>query len=156
MLLTEFGRKACGHLVNKRDPGLANLVLRTRKEAGKLLSDTFDLENWCSDRAFSRDEPDVHRPFVSAFDVSESKFQLHLTTAHMLQLAERLETHGIALQADTTAKLIWNGFPIVVIGCQDRDRHFHVLQISVVWKNEDTEVYTTCFQVRRTQYCSCM
>lgn len=47
--------------------------------------------------------------------------------------------------ADATYKILWQGFPLIVVGFIDREKHFHVIAI-VVTSNERTSEYEFVFR----------
>lgn len=49
------------------------------------------------------------------------------------------------LHSDTTYKLIWEGFPVLIVGTTDKDSHFHMSGICVAL-NEKTEDFEFLFQ----------
>lgn len=61
-----------------------------------------------------------------------------LSTKHLLHLASQ---HCSLLQADATYKLVWLGFPVLIIGASDMNKVFHPfgLTLSRDEKSEDFE-----------------
>ena len=71
---------------------------------------------------------------------SASIFRIAITTKYLLSLA--LKTGHIC--ADTTYKLIWQGFPVLVVGTTDLQRHFHPVSVYLC-SNESTEDFIFIF-----------
>lgn len=80
--------------------------------------------------------------FVLNYDSSESEaeskyFRFIMSSKLMLQNA----TKSDIIQIDATYKLIWNGFPVFVLGTTDKKKKFHLIAIGVSTneKQEDFE-----------------
>lgn len=73
-----------------------------------------------------------HQSFVldyntNAADTDDVFFQFVFTTKYLLgNLNVATNIH-----ADSTYKLIWQGFPVLVIGTTDQERHFHIIALGV-------------------------
>jgi hypothetical protein len=74
---------------------------------------------------------DPHQPFVISYNVfhneSTPHFRFVLSTKYFLELACGIEI----LHADATCKLIWQGFPVFILGTTDKNRKFHPLCLAV-------------------------
>ena len=88
-----------------------------------------------------------HEPFITSFEIhynslvpSSSTFMIAITTKYLLSLA--LKTGHIC--ADTTFKLIWQGFPVLAYGTTDLQRHFNPVSIYLC-SNESTEDFILIF-----------
>lgn len=82
--------------------------------------------------------------FVISFDVSDDDknpyFRFVLSTKYLLSLARNCKI----IHADATYKLIWQGFPVLIVGTTDRDRSFHPFALSVT-SSEQTVDFTFLF-----------
>jgi hypothetical protein len=61
--------------------------------------------------------------------------RLFLSTKRLLKLAKRAKV----FQADATYKLIWQGFPVLIVGTSDMDNKFHPLGMAVCSNEEATD-----------------
>lgn len=79
-----------------------------------------------------RTPEDEAAPFVLNYDSSqpsaEHKFFRFAMTSKILLLNG---TKSKILHIDATYKLIWQGFPVLVIGCTDKEKSFHPIAIGV-------------------------
>lgn len=68
---------------------------------------------------------DCHCVFVVSFEVSDDDknpyFRFMLSTKYLLSLVSDCKI----VHADATYKLIWQGFPVLIVGTTDRDKSFH-------------------------------
>lgn len=71
---------------------------------------------------------------------TEYKFRYYMSTKRLLRLA----SNSKHICADGTYKLNWHGFPLIVLGTTDLDRHFHSFGIAVV-TNETKNDYKFAF-----------
>jgi hypothetical protein len=81
------------------------------------------------------DEDSPHEPFVLNFQIFHEddldtlvdfeegdQFRVVITTRHLLKFLDKFK---LVLQTDGTYKEVWQGFPIIIVGASDYDRHFH-------------------------------
>lgn len=118
-----------------------SFVFKTRKERlGPATISLGDLEAWCivsGVRPRTADEA-----FVFAHDFAENDgndevcFKLSISTPRLLEHA-RNAGH---LAIDATYKLNWQGYPVLIVGTTDLDRHFHPLCLSIC-SNEQRESF---------------
>lgn len=85
---------------------------------------------------------DVASPFILNYESSEQGaspkyFRFIMSSKQLLQNA----TKSNIIQTDATYKLIWNGFPVFVLGTTDKNKKFHLIAIGVSTneKQEDFE-----------------
>lgn len=95
-----------------------------------------------------RDKTDIPEDDDEAFvvnyicsDVGEGDFKIFITTKNLLRNA--IGAH--ILSADSTYKMVWEGFPISPIGTTDADCHFH-LYGNLISKKEETSDYEFAFK----------
>ena len=50
------------------------------------------------------------------------QFRYFLTTRRLIQFSMNADT---VIHTDGTYKLVWEGFPVLIVGTSDADRHFH-------------------------------
>ena len=136
-----------------------NNFLRTIKNTklGPTSISLGEIEQWCLESSQSILESD-DTPFVASYqivynddnenddgvaddDSNENKFRFFITTKRLLQIASRSKR----IHADATYKLLWQGFPVLIIGTSDLDRHFHPLGMSVC-SNETIEDFRFVFR----------
>jgi len=140
---------------------LRNALQSIKKKAcgGSISISVGVLEKWCIDNS---EVPEDNEPFVVAHkfiyvdDDDESasededeeqdfKFRFFMSSKKLLRLAIG-STH---ICADGTYKLNWHGFPLIVVGTTDLDRHFHSFGIAVCTneKNLDYKFAFDCINI---------
>ena len=110
-------------LVNRGFPevslnSLKNFLVSVRAEKyGDNIHYLNELEEWSLAHASSNDD---HTPFVlcSEFDYAGNNFIVFLSTNQLLKNC----APATCIQADSTFKLNWCGFPVIVVGTSDKDR----------------------------------
>lgn len=75
------------------------------------------------------------------FNKNDKSFAFVVSTSRLLRNAAE-QTN---LSADGTYKITWQGFPLIVVGTIDREKHFHVTAI-VVTSNERESEYEFVFR----------
>jgi hypothetical protein len=81
--------------------------------------------------------------FVVAYVIEYNEptfFRLFVSSKTLLTLARNVKH----IHADATYKLVWQGFPVLVVGTTDRNRQFHCFGIAVC-ANERTEDFEFLF-----------
>ena len=133
-----------------------NNFLRTLKTErfGSTQISLGEIEDWCIESSKSIPDSD-NTGFVVSYEIiydddnnntmddddNGNKFRFFVSTKRLLRIASMSKK----IHADATYKLIWQGFPVLVIGTTDLDRHFHGLGIAVC-SNEKTQDFTFVFQ----------
>lgn len=90
------------------------------------MSDWYTLrENLPSDE----DEPFVLRHLVVAKShlLSEQDLKIVVSTSRLLQNADKSDM----VQADATYKIVWQGYPVLIIGTRDMSRTFHPYTLTI-------------------------
>lgn len=89
---------------------------------------------------------DEHEPFIANYSLEENgssgAFRFFITTKKLLNYSLDLKTH---VCLDTNHKLIWQGFPIFVVGSTDMENRFHCFGLCVA-SGEDEDVFNFIFQ----------
>ena len=62
------------------------------------------------------------------YEEFEDQFRVVITTRNLLKFSLHFE---LVLQTDGTYILMWQGFPVLILGSSDYDRHFHPILLSV-------------------------
>lgn len=140
-ILSELAKIEGIHLPSKRQ--LYNYLsdLRAQKfgKSGICLG---ELEQWIFKRtAIPEDDNEV---FVISYHVIEGdqpSFRFNLSTKTLLKTILCTEL----IQTDATYKLIWQGFPVLIVGTTDKNRRFHPICLGVA-TNERQEDFQTMFQ----------
>lgn len=103
--------------------------LNSRESKGQTTISLGELKQWLTERVTI--PSDEHTVFVVHNEVNYDVplFRFFLSTKNLL----------------SQCKLNYEGFPVIVVGVTDLDRHFHVSGISVC-TNENTEDFTFIFQ----------
>ena len=68
-------------------------------------------------------------------------FRIFITTRRLIELSTKFSI----LQTDGTYKLLWQGFPVLLLGSSDANRVFHTVGVSVV-SRERTNDYAFLFE----------
>jgi len=74
-------------------------------------------------------------------ETSERIFRFFLSSVHLLNIVS-VATH---ICADATYKLVWQGFPVSVIGTTDLNKAFHPFVLAVC-SNEQTKDFEFIFK----------
>ena len=61
-------------------------------------------------------------------EIDEPIMRLFLITKRLLRIATKLSSH---VCADATYKLIWQGYPVLIVGATDREKKFHPFGMAV-------------------------
>lgn len=104
-----------------------------------------ELQAWLVEHSQVPD--DDHTPYVICYHVFESEtptFRFAISTKSLL----RLTTVANNIHADATYKLIWQGFPVLVVGTTDRAKKFHPLCMAVS-TSERKEDFQMLFETLR-------
>jgi hypothetical protein len=102
-----------------------------------------DLATWCDNNS-SLPGPELpDEPFVANYEIFDlddddkkpdsyedgDLFRFFITTRRLIELSSKFET---LLQTDGTYKLLWQGFPVLLLGSSDATRAFHTVGLAVV------------------------
>jgi hypothetical protein len=113
-----------------------------------------ELEQWCLES--SQTPQDLDTPFVVSYEViyddefgdeedvdghDGPRFRFFVSTRRLLTTAST----SVNIHADATYKLVWQGFPILIVGTTDLDRHFHPFGMAVC-TNEEKQDFRFVFQ----------
>lgn len=124
------------------DNKLNNYIkLLNQEKYGEATVSLGELEAWIiSMKEIPDDEDEV---FVANYliDYSTGNFKFLITTKRLLKGA--LATKFVC--CDATYKLMWQGFPVLLVGNTDNGRHFHSIAL-VVASNEKTEDFCFMFE----------
>lgn len=99
------------------------------------------LIEWCN--AMSETPTDEDQSFIldHFYDGIDNSFSFVVTTLRLLRNA----VHQDNVCADGTYKIVWQKFPLIIVGFVDRRNHFHVL-CACLTSNERTNEYRFVFQ----------
>lgn len=100
-----------------------------------------ELEKWIHDHEAIPEDED--KPFVMKYWILESDqpiFRFVLTTRKLLKFV----CSSDVFHADATYKLIWQGFPVLIVGTTNKDRKFYPLCLGVS-TNEQEEDFEMIF-----------
>jgi hypothetical protein len=88
---------------------------------------------------------DLHIPFVEQYELEteeeESIFRFFITSRYLMSIC----ANSYKIHADATYKLLWQGFPVLIVGTTDMDKHFHPFGLSVC-TNEKKEDFKFLFR----------
>lgn len=102
------------------------------KKNGKARIDSIYLNNWCKENSIVPDSDDKmfivdYKLQLNSPDPKQQKIDIFFSTKRLLSFTDKSNM----VQIDATYKLVWESFPIFVIGCSDQNRVFHPFGISV-------------------------
>ncbi len=123
---------------------LRNFLITMKTEKfGKTSISLGELESWCKESSQIPEDEDV--PYiVSYFAKTEEEpitFGFFASTKRLLGHAKDAKI----VHADATYKLIWQGYPVLVVGTSDADQHFHHFGMGVCM-NEKTADFEFIFE----------
>ncbi|XP_031334611.1 uncharacterized protein LOC116164553 [Photinus pyralis] len=111
-----------------------------------------ELSNWCS--ANSNVPTNEDQPYVLDFkiDVDDADFlkqdlKIVLSTKRLLKLLGEVDK----VQADATYKLVWQGYPVLIVGTSDICRKFHPLAVAVCFGEAEAD-FAFIFQAMKQSY----
>ena len=116
---------------------LNNFLAQYRKKKhGKNQISLGELRKWCEDRSTIPENLDC--PFVPAFNLSHDEETNHsvvrvFVTTRRLLVNTAFVNH---LATDGTYKLIWQGYPVLMLGTTDQNRSYHPFGIAITLKEE--------------------
>jgi hypothetical protein len=123
---------------------------RRRVKFGQPTIHLGELEKWIHEHESIPD--DDNEPFVMKSWILEGdqpSFRFILTTKKLLKLTCSTDI----LHADATYKLIWQGFPVLIVGTTNKNRKFYPLCLGVS-TNEQKEDFEMMFSVLKEAVCS--
>lgn len=131
-----------GIIVEK--PKLNSFLVRLKKRKGE--GNAIELGqviDWCSNNKeipISADEV-----FVANFEINsnipEPVMRIFITTKRLVQMASY---NGVHVCTDLSYKLVWQGYPVIIVGTTDMTRQFHPFGMAVC-TNEGHEDYAFIF-----------
>ncbi|CAF1167498.1 unnamed protein product [Adineta ricciae] len=126
-----------------------------KKKFGSYIISLGELEEWCK---MNLDVPvDENKSFVVSYqiiyegednegddddeDITENKFRIFISSLRLLTIAS-MSSH---INADATYKLIWQGYPVLIIGTTDLNKVFHPFGLAIC-SNEKTKDFEFIFK----------
>lgn len=102
------------------------------KKYGSSKIDSVYLHSWCVNHSVIPDSDDTmfvvdYKLKLQDLDPKRQKIDIFLSTKRLLSQSKRSNM----VQIDATYKLVWEGYPIFVLGSTDQNRVFHPFGISV-------------------------
>lgn len=103
-------------------------------------ADLSEVKEWCQQReppsdTTNLDPHEVVVPFSNCLD--PKKLYICLTTKNLV----RISAEADFVMTDATYKMNIHGFPVILTGHQDANRHFHQTGLHIVWEEESSDVY---------------
>lgn len=130
------------------------LIQLKKKKYGENKISLGELEQWCINNSIVPIDDD--EPFVVSHNITyeddeleddedveddnENKFHVFISTKRLLSIAHQ-STH---LHADATYKLVWQGFPVLIVGTTDLNKCFHPFGLAIC-TNEKTKDFEFIF-----------
>lgn len=134
------------HFDNRRQ--LTNLLAKFRTEKyGPTTISVPELIEWCKTRnAIPRDE---NATFVLSMETGEDDMSVRVLVSTRKLLNETARSELV--HADGTYKMVWQGFPLIVIGTTDRTRKFVLAGIAIC-PGETSDDYKFAFKGMKDAY----
>ena len=125
--------------------------LRYKKYGRPTISAT-EINQWCEARnklPANIDEPFVLNYYVHAesVDPDEQDIKVVMSTLRLLGNLQK----SMMVQCDGTFKVVWQGYPLVLVGTSDQDRKFHPYAVAVC-KGEGTDDFSFIFESLRSHH----
>ncbi len=105
-----------------------------------------ELEKWLQDHSTIPEEE--NKAFVVQYEITYGKngsFRYFVSSRTLLKMANNVKK----IHADATYKLVWQGFPVLVVGTTDESRQFHCFGMGVC-TDEKTEDFKFLFSSLKT------
>ncbi|CAM4952599.1 unnamed protein product [Rotaria socialis] len=121
-----------------------NIFLRTikRTKLGPTSISLGEIEQWCLESSQSIPESG-DAPFVASYQIIyDDDDNEHEDDDDDFYKLPRYKKN---IHADATYKLIWQGFPVLIVGTTDLDRHFHLFGMAIC-SNETTQDFRFIFR----------
>jgi hypothetical protein len=139
---------------NMTEPLKAKVVsflqqVRCEKYGQATVSGT-EINSWCSERTSlpsTADEPFVMKYCVRAESTNsdEQELKIVVSTRRLLENMKK----SCMVQTDATYKVIWQGYPVMLVGTSDKSRTFHPFAVAVC-NNESASDFAFIFDALRT------
>lgn len=100
-----------------------------------------ELIEWCKSEAKTPTDPDAAFVIGHIYNQNDHSFAFGVSTLRLLEHAKQFDN----ICADGTYKIVWQEMPLVVLGCLDRLKHFHVIALCLT-SNERTIEYEFVFK----------
>lgn len=123
---------------NQEIPNVAQVRRILQEQIATLIPPTISygqLYEWC--KSNMNVPQDIDEPFVlDHFHTTEPEESFAFVTSTLRLLQNAVGRKNVC--ADATYKIIWQGFPLIVIGFMDRTTRFHVIAICVTARERTT------------------
>lgn len=123
---------------------LASFLSKLRKEKyGEEKKHFGELEKWLIENSTvpsDESEPFIVQHEISYDNVKNPQFRFFASTIKLLEMA----VEARKIHADATYKLVWQGFPVLVVGTTDMGRQFHPFGMAVC-SNETSKDFEFIF-----------
>jgi hypothetical protein len=123
-----------------------HLATLKKKKFGSSTISLGELEKWLQDH--SAIPEDENKAFVVSYEITYGKngsFRYFVSSKTLLKMMKDVKK----IHADATYKLVWQGFPVLVIGTTDESRQFHCFGMGVC-TDEKTEDFKFLFNALKT------
>jgi hypothetical protein len=126
-------------------------TLRVEKFGNSMISAN-ELRTWCMERSeipSDKDTPFVLDYYIKAesCDLEHQDLKIVMSTRRLLALCSK----SPLIQADATYKLVWEGFPVLIVGTSDQNNCFHPFAVAVT-KGETAEDFSFIFRSLRVYH----
>lgn len=121
---------------------IASYLRTVRKEMyGNCNINFAKMKEYCEKNSTPNDND---QPFVTAFTIVSNDtveyFRFNMSTKRLIELSTRIDF----VAADATYKLIFQGFPLFVVGTVDKMKHLHPLSVAIT-TNEESKDFSDVF-----------
>jgi len=131
---------------------LVNFLARLKKQKyGSASFNYGEFENWCEIHSTMPDAEDEsyvvgHEVNCDADNDEDRVLRAFISTKRLITLA----IHQKLICSDATYKLLWHGFPVLLVGGVDKDKEFHPYGISIT-KSEAAEDFEFIFRTLKSE-----
>ena len=131
---------------------LVNFLARLKKQKyGSAPFNYGEFENWCEIHSTMPDAEDEsyvvgHEVNCDADNDEDRVLRAFISTKRLITLA----IHQKLICSDATYKLLWHGFPVLLVGGVDKDKEFHPYGISIT-KSEAAEDFEFIFRTLKSE-----
>ena len=116
-----------------------------KKKFGDCTIQLSSVLEWCNNNDLIPE--DDNHVFVANYEISSTDddkptMRMFFTTKRLIGLAHHNSVH---ICADATYKLIWQGYPVLIVGTTDKEKKFHPFGLAVCM-NETEEDFSFIFR----------
>lgn len=117
---------------------IISYLAQLRKEKyGDVTVSASEIRTWCESRKVPSNEENMyvlrHYIVAESYDPAKQDLKVVVSTRRLM----RNVFHSNKLQTDGTFKLVWQGYPILIVGSTDKKKHIPPIRIGGVYRRDD-------------------